>query len=162
MSSCRLQALTEDEVSDSVQMDLEPRRVQSIERLILPLSMVCSNRVPVELSLAGPAWWRRQETTAETREKAAMAPVYRPISRTRNVGKATWFSGLSVRPFPGPCFLVSWVCGRLWPLVFCSGSVSGSRPVVSFWPSWVVFLPLRVCFKKEATTQGTDLGGGRE
>ena len=126
MSSCRLQALTEDEVSDSVQMDLEAQRVQSIERLILPLSVVCSNRVPVELSLAGPAWWRRQERTAETREKAAMAPVYRPISRTRNVGKATWFSGLSVRPFPGPCFLVSWVCGRSWPLAFCSGSVSGS------------------------------------
>ena len=80
---------------------------------------VRSNRVSVELSLAGPAWWWRQETIAETREKAAIPPVYRALSRTRNVEKATWFSGLSVRPFLA---LVSCCPGcvgapGLWPSV---------------------------------------------
>ena len=97
--------------------------------------------------------WRT--TTAETREKAAIPPVYRPFSRTRNVGKATWLSGLSVFPFPGVCFLVSWFCGCFWPSVpvlFRLGLVPscGSCP-----PASSVFVP-RVCFKEEATTQGTD------
>ena len=46
-----------------------------------------------------------------------------PLRSNRNVGKTTWFSGSSVRPFPGACLLVSWLCGRPWPLAFCSGSV---------------------------------------
>ena len=108
----------------------------------------------MELSHAGPAWWRT--TTAETREKAAIPPVYRPLSRTRNVEKATWFSVLSVFPFPGACFLVSWFCGCSWPLAFCSGSVCGSGRVVWFLPSCVVCFRPPVCFKEEATTQSFD------
>ena len=64
--------LLNDEVTIA---DFEAQRSQSTEQPILPLSVVRSNRVPVEVSLAGSAWWRRQETTAETREKAAIPPV---------------------------------------------------------------------------------------
>ena len=56
-----------------------------------------------------------------------------PLKSNRKVGKATWFSGSSVRPFPGACLLVSWLCGRPWPLAFFSGSVCGSGPVVCSW-----------------------------
>ena len=133
-------------------MDFEAQRVQSIEQAIFPLSVVRSNRVPVELSHAGPAWWRT--TTAETREKAAIPPVYRPLSRTRNVGKATWFSGLSVRPFPGACLLVSWLCGCFWPLAFFSGSVCGSGPVVWFLPSCVICFRLPGLFQRRGDDPG--------
>ena len=47
------------------------------------------------LSLAGSARWRRREMRIGTRGKAVVQPVSLPSSRTRNVGKATWFSGLS-------------------------------------------------------------------
>ena len=36
-----------------------------------------------------------------TREKAVVRPVSPLLKSNRNVGKATWFSGSSVRPFPG-------------------------------------------------------------
>ena len=70
--------------------------------------------------------------------------------------KATWFSGSSVRPFPGACLLVSWLCGRPWPLAFFSGSVCGSGPVVCSWPCCVVWFRPPGLFLEEATTQGTD------
>ena len=50
---------------------------------------------PVWLSLAGSARWRRREMRIGTRGKAVVQPVSLPSSRTRNVGKASWFSGLS-------------------------------------------------------------------
>ena len=83
-----------------------------------------------------------------------------PLKSNRNVGKATWFAGSSVRPFLGACLLVLWLCGWPWHLAFFSGSVCGSGPVVCSWPYCVVwfrppglFLSL---FLKEVTTQGTD------
>ena len=41
------------------------------------------------------ARWQRREMRIGTRGKAVVQPVSLPSSRTRNVGKATWFSGLS-------------------------------------------------------------------
>ena len=78
------------------------------------------------------------------------------LKSKRKVGKATWISGSSVRPFPGACFLVSCVCGRPWPLAFCSGSVCGSGPVVCSWPCCVVWFRPPGLFQKEVMTQGTD------
>ena len=114
-------------------------------------------------SVALSCWFRTvAEARDENRDKrqgcgTACVP---PVKSNRNVGKATWFSGSSVRPFPGACLLVSWLCGRPWPLAFFSGSVCGSDPVVCSWPCCVVwfrppglFLSL---FLKEVTTQGTD------
>ena len=118
---------------------------------ILSLSVVRSNRVPVELSHAGPAWWRTQETTGETREMAAIPPVYRRLSRTRNVGPAC-------------------LCARFLALVSCCRGCVGAPGLLPSVP--VLFVGLvpscgscphassvfvsRVCFKNEATTQGTD------
>ena len=46
------------------------------------------------------------------------------------------------------------MCGRSWPLAFCSGSVCGSGPVVWFWPFCVVWFRPRVCFKKRGDDPG--------
>ena len=110
---------------------------------------------PVKLSLAGSARWQRREMRAGTREKAVVRPVFLTLKSNRNVEKATWFSGSSVRPFLGACFLVSGMCWpALWPpvpVLFC-----GSGPVVCSWPSCVVWFRLPGLFQKEATTQVTD------
>ena len=83
----------------------------------------------------------------DTRQGCSTASVP-PLESNRNVGKATWFSGLFVLPLPGACLLVSWLCGRSWPLAFCSVSVCWSGLVVCSWPYCVVWFCLRVCFKK--------------
>ena len=76
------------------------------------------------------------------------------VSSRKKVGKATWISGSSVRPFPGACFLVSCVCGRPWPLAFCSGSVCGSGPVVCSWPCCVVWFRPPGLFQKRGDDPG--------
>ena len=114
-----------------------------------------------ESSVALSCWVRAvAEARDENRDKAAVQPVSLPSSRNRNVGKATWSSGSSLRPLPGACLLVSWLCGLPWPLAFCSGSVCLSGLVVCSWPCcffWFrppgLFLSF---FLKEVTTQGTD------
>ena len=88
---------------------------------------------PMKLSLAGSAWWRRREIRTGT--STASVP---PLKSNRNVEKAT---------FPGACFLVSWVCGRPWPLAICSGSVCGSGPVVCS-SLLRCLVSSSVCFKK--------------
>ena len=109
---------------------------------------------PVKLSLAGSAWWRRREMRTGTREKAVVRPVSLFSSRTE-----TW------RKLPGSLarlcarFLVSWVCGRPWPLAFWSGSVCGSGPVVCSWFCCAVWFRPPGLFQKEATTQGTQRPG---
>ena len=108
--------------------------------------------------------WVRTVTEArdenrDTRQGCSTASVP-PLESNRNVEKATWFSGLSVRPLPGACLLVSWLCGRPWPLAFCSGSVCGSGPVVCSWPCFVVWFRPPGLFQKEATTQGNDTKTG--
>ena len=58
-----------------------------------------------------------RDKSRDTREGGNTASVP-PLKSNRNVGKDTWFSGLSVRPFPGACFLLSWLRGPgLWPSV---------------------------------------------
>ena len=96
-----------------------------------------------------------RDKNRDTREGGSTTSVP-PLKSKRKVGKATWISGSSVRPFPGACFLVSWVCGRPWPLAFCSGSVCGSGPVVCSWPCCVVWFRPPGLFQKEVMTQGTD------
>ena len=88
-----------------------------------------------------------RDENRDTRQGCSTGSVPSLVSN-RNVGKATWFSGLSVRPLPGACVLVSWLCGRPWPLAFCSGSVCLSGLVVCSWPCCVVWFRLRVSFKK--------------
>ena len=88
----------------------------------------------------------------DTRQGCGTASVP-PLKSNRNVEKATWFSGSSVRPFPGACLLVSWLCGRPWPLAFFSGSVCGSGPVVCSWPCCVVWFRPPGLFQKEATNR---------
>ena len=100
-----------------------------------------------------------RDENRDTRQGCGTASVP-PLKSNRNVGKATWFSDSSVRPLPGACLLVSWLCGRPWPLAFCSGSVCLSGLVVCSWPCCVVwFRPPGLfpsVFLKEAKTQGTD------
>ena len=79
---------------------------------------------------------------------AASVPPLKSNRNVGNVGKATWFSGFSVRPFSGACFLVSWLCGRCWPLAFCSGSVCWSGLVVCSWPFCIVWFRLPGLFQK--------------
>ena len=118
------------------------------------------------ISVSGLGWgsgealscWVRMAAEArdknrDTREGGSTASVP-PLKSKRNVVKATWFSGSSVRPFPGVCFLVSWVCGRPWPLAFCSGSVCWSGPVVRFWPSCVVWFRHPGLFQKRGEDPG--------
>ena len=99
-------------------------------------------------------FWLQRAVHTGWGSSVALSCWVRSVAEVRDekVEPETW----GKLPGSPACLLVSCVCGRSWPLVFCSGSVSGSRPVVSFWPSWVVCLRPRVCFKKEATTQGTD------
>ena len=61
-----------------------------------------------------------------------------------------------VRPvsLPSACFLVSWVCGRPWPLAFCSGSVCWSGAVVRFWPSCFVWFRPPGLFQKRGEDPG--------
>ena len=83
-----------------------------------------------------------------TRGKAVVQPASLPSSRTRNVGKATWFSGVS------PGVLGVWALqasGLLFQFCFW---VSSRRVVLALVGR--LSSSLRVCFKKEATTQGTD------
>ena len=102
-------------------------------------------------SVAFSCWFRTvAEARDENRDKrqgcgAACVP---PLKSNRNVGKATWFSGSSVRPFPGACLLVSWLCGRPWPSVpvLCVGLVPSCAPGLVALSGFV----LRV------STQGTD------
>ena len=110
-------------------------------------------------SVALSCWVRTvAEARDENRDKrqGCSTACVPPLKSNRNVGKATWFSGSSVRPFPGACLLVSWLCGRPWPLAFFSGSVCGSGPVVCSWPCFVVWFRPPGLFQKEATTQGND------
>ena len=90
---------------------------------------------------------KARDENRDTRQGCSI-PSVPPLKSNRNVGKATWFSGSSVRPFPGACLLVSWLCGRPWPLAFRSVSVCWSGLVVCSWPCCVVWFYLRVCFKK--------------
>ena len=88
-----------------------------------------------------------RDKNRDTREGRSTASVP-PFKSNRNEGKATSFSGSSVRPFPGACLLLSWVCGRSWLLAFCSGSVCGSGPVVCSWPCCVVWFRPPGLFQK--------------
>ena len=116
----------------------------------------CAHWMGVKLSLSGSAWWRRRGTRTGTREKAVVRPVSLPSSRTEMWGK---LPGSPARLCARFLALVSW-CPRcvggpgLWPsvLVLFLGLVPscGSGPLASS------FFVHRVCFKKEATTQGTD------
>ena len=100
-----------------------------------------------------------RDENRDTRQGCGTASVP-PLKSNRNVGKATWFSGSSLRPLPGACLLVSWLCGQPWPMAFCSGSVCLSSLVVCSWPCCVVwFRPPGLflsMFLKEVTTQGND------
>ena len=122
-----------------------------------PCCQPCTSDVgPAKLSLAGSAWWRRREMGTGTRDKAVVQPVSLPSSRTE-----TW------RKLPGsPARLcarflarVPWCPGcvggpGLWPSVpvLCVGLVPSCVPGLVLLSGFV----LRVCFKKEATTQGND------
>ena len=109
----------------------------------------------MKFSLAGSAWWRRREIRAGTAEKAVIRPVSLPLSRTETWGKLPGSPACLCARFPGACFLVPRMRGLgLWhsvPVLFVGLVPScGSGP-----PASSGFV-LRVCFQKEATTQGTD------
>ena len=126
------------------------RRVVAVSAKCLGVGQVSRRRV---VAVFGDGWLPSRDR--DTREGGSTASVP-PLKLKRKVVKATWISGSSVRPFPGACFLVSWVCGRPWPLAFCSGSVCGSGPVVCSWPCCVVWFRPPGLFQKEVMTQGTD------
>ena len=111
---------------------------------------------PVKLSLAGSAWRRRREIRTGTREKAVVPPVSLPSSRTETWGK---LPGSPARLCARFLAFVSWCPGcvggpGLWPSVpvlsvgLVPSSGSGNPALSGF--------VIRVCFKKEARTQGTD------
>ena len=94
-----------------------------------------------------------RDKNRDTREGGRTASVP-PLKSNRKVVKATWFSGSSVRPFPGACLLVSWVRGRPWPLAIRSGSVCWSGPVVRFSPSCFVWFRPPGLFQKRGDDPG--------